>query len=114
MFSARRLAMLATTFVLLAGSGPARASDSMLDLVRELGAQAAPAAISGGQPRCGGHRRRSHRQRSWARPARRHRVRRSGARLTAAGRGSGRIDVIDISGPVSTDDRPGIERKPGW
>ena len=34
-------------------------------------------------------------------------------KLTAAARGSGRIDVIDMSGPVSSNDRPAIAVKTG-
>jgi hypothetical protein len=123
------------------GLSPLAQADTMLDLVREMGAQKAPASADGvttttkASRRCRARKARALKAR--AHKARRHRAVHAGRRgvhrnvarsaprsarrlaqrlalrLTAQQRGSGRIDVIDAGGPISFDSRPAIEAKPG-
>jgi hypothetical protein len=136
---ARPFGTLLTGLALVIFAAPAAASDSMLDLVHELAAQpTAAAATSIVAParakRCSSSRARAgqargkascqvkagkvnkakdHRARKVHRRAKRRLRRSERLKLNAAARGSGRIDVIDMSGPVSFDDRPAIATKSG-
>jgi hypothetical protein len=135
---ARRFRSLLTGLALVLLAAPAAASDSMLDLVHELAAQPPAAAATFVAParakRCSSSRARAGEARgkatcqvkagkvSKAKDAKSRKVHRRAKRrlrrserlkLNAAARGSGRIDVIDMSGPVSFDDRPAIATKSG-
>jgi hypothetical protein len=139
----RRFALVLTGLALFVLAAPANASDTMLDLVQELAAQPAPSSSTARPartPRCRPGRTRAdrgarascqvkdHRAAGKAKAGKPHKAkkdrRRPGrpdrrsaratrSKLTAAARGSGRIDVIDMSGPVSYDDRPAIATKTG-
>jgi hypothetical protein len=122
-------------FIVLAPA--AQASDTMLDLVRELGAQPAPAAAkrtakaavkvsAAKRPRCtpagatsrirkAAHAAKARKaiHRAHGRRMARRQMMRLPRHLSAAALGSGRVDVIDMSGPISLDERPAIAAKSG-
>lgn len=132
--SASRLSTVLVGLIFLALAPVAQAdtmADTMMDLVRELGAQPPGSGGNAGDnpgvvraatavPRCRArkvvrvrrlrrHRVRVRREPSHQPPPARH----AALGRTARPPRSGRIDIIDASGPVSSDDRPAIAVKTG-
>jgi hypothetical protein len=121
--------VLASAWLVLAPA-PARADslvvDSMLQLVREIAAEpvsrptvktskagaAERRRCAAGKP-AGAKRHKARTDRRSPRSRHKRGPAHPRVHLTAAARGSGRIDVIDAGGPVSVAEHPAIEAKPG-